>query len=213
MPSRRATAWAVVRLSLVSITTRIPAPLRNSIALGVVCLTGSAITSSPATRPSIATKITVPPSARSACLGGLRSRADAGFAHDPVAADHQRTALDRPGHPLADRAVEILRLGQGKAALLRSVDNRCGERMLAARSSEAASRSSSLSVIAPTGFSLISRGLLGQRAGLVDHEGIDPLEALQRAFLITSTPRCAPRPTPTMIDIGVACGRRVAQDS
>ena len=44
----------------------------------------------------------------------------------------------------------------------------------------------------------------GKRAGLVDHDGIDLLHAFQRLGILISTPACAPRPTPTMMDIGVA---------
>ena len=49
------------------------------------------------------------------------------------------------------------------------------------------------------------RGLaLRQRAGLVDDERVDLLHALQRLGILDQDAACAPRPTPTMIDMGVA---------
>ena len=51
----------------------------------------------------------------------------------------------------------------------------------------------------------VDRGLaFGQRAGLVDDEGVDLLHPLERLGVLDQHAACAPRPTPTMIDIGVA---------
>ena len=66
MPSRRATASAVVRLSPVIITRRRPAAFRSRMAPAVVALTGSAMPRTPAAAPSTATKMAVAPSRRSA---------------------------------------------------------------------------------------------------------------------------------------------------
>src|SRR5215813_13145797 len=56
-----------------------------------------------------------------------------------------------------------------------------------------------------------ARPALGQGAGLVDDEGIDfSINSRASAFL-TRTPTCAPRPVPTMIDIGVARPRAQGQ--
>jgi hypothetical protein len=61
-----ATASAVVRLSPVSMTTRIPASRRDRIASAVVSLIGSAVASTPAGLPSIATKIVLSDAAEGA---------------------------------------------------------------------------------------------------------------------------------------------------
>ena len=57
MPSRRATASAVTRLSPVSMTTSMPSARSASRASGVVSLTGSAMAMIPATWSSTPTKI------------------------------------------------------------------------------------------------------------------------------------------------------------
>ena len=49
-----------------------------------------------------------------------------------------------------------------------------------------------------------ARLALGQRAGLVDDQRVDLLQQFQRLGVRNSTPAVAPRPVPTMIDIGVA---------
>ena len=65
MPSLRATASAVVRLSPVSMTMWMPLARRLSSAAGVLCLTGSATAMTPPGLPSTARKSAVPPSRRS----------------------------------------------------------------------------------------------------------------------------------------------------
>ena len=45
---------------------------------------------------------------------------------------------------------------------------------------------------------------LGQRAGLVHDQRVHPLQDLERLGVLDRTPAVAPRPVPTMIDIGVA---------
>ena len=74
-----------------------------------------------------------------------------------------------------------------------------------ARSTLAASRSNSFLVEAGRrhdGDHL--RLAFGQRAGLVDDQRVDLLHALERLGIADQHAGCAPRPTPTMIDIGVA---------
>ena len=65
MPSLRATAFAVVRLSPVSMMTLMPSAASAFSASGVDALTGSAMANSPASLPSTAMLITVAPSPRS----------------------------------------------------------------------------------------------------------------------------------------------------
>ena len=95
--------------------------------------------------------------------------------------------------------------GKREPALVGGRDDRRGQRMLAgpldARRRAAAPR-------------LVDRRrrhdgddarlALGQRAGLVDHERVDLLQALERLGVPDQHAGLAPRPTPTMIDIGVA---------
>ena len=66
MPSLRATASAVVRLSPVSMTMRMPSARSASSAAGVVALIGSATAITPAGLPSTARNSAVAPSRRSA---------------------------------------------------------------------------------------------------------------------------------------------------
>jgi hypothetical protein len=49
-----------------------------------------------------------------------------------------------------------------------------------------------------------ARLALGQRAGLVDHQRVDLLHPLQRLGVLDQHAGLRARPTPTMIDIGVA---------
>ena len=49
-----------------------------------------------------------------------------------------------------------------------------------------------------------TRLAFGQRAGLVHHERVDLSSVSRASAFLISTPACAPRPMPTMIDIGVA---------
>ena len=64
MPRRRATACAVVLLSPVSMTTRMPSWVSACSAAGVVDFTGSAMARMPETLPSTARKTAVAPSRR-----------------------------------------------------------------------------------------------------------------------------------------------------
>ncbi len=74
MPRRRAMACAVVRLSPVSMTMRMPSARRASSAAGVDALTGSAMAMTAAALPSTPTKIAVAPSARSLSASAASAR-------------------------------------------------------------------------------------------------------------------------------------------
>ena len=158
--------------------------------------------------PSIATNITPWPSARSASASassaaGVDRRRRASSAVLPSATSRPSTVPDTP-LPVCDCEVAARR--QCDAALLRALDDRRGQRMLAApfeRRGQAqhlvfveavrrprprsawACPSVSVPVLSTTSVSTFS------------------ISSSASAFL-TSTPACAPRPVPTMIDIGVA---------
>ena len=55
------------------------------------------------------------------------------------------------------------------------------------------------------------RFAFGQRAGFIDDQHVDFFHHLQASAFLTSTPAIAPRPVPTMIDIGVAKPKRTGQ--
>ena len=88
----------------------------------------------------------------------------------------------------------------------------CASGCSQARSTAAASRSTSASAQPPAGTIHGHAGAaLGQGAGLVHDQGVDLLQPLQRPAFLISTPSLAPRPTPTMIAIGVASPRAHGQ--
>ena len=118
-----------------------------------------------------------------------------------------RSPFDRPRHALAGRRVELGRLGEREPLLLRGRNDRRRERMLAApapgsprgaairrrakpRRGRPARRRRGLPSVSVPVLSTTSVSTFSNRSSA-------------SAFLI-STPDCAPRPTPTMIDIGVA---------
>src|SRR3984893_19543041 len=108
-------------------------------------------------------------------------RCDVLFSHQPRFAERDLAAVDGPGRPLAGGRREIARLAEPQAALLGRVQDRLCQRMLAAALDAGGE---------PQQFGLVDTvsandrdylGLtLGERAGLVEHDGVDALEPLQR---------------------------------
>ena len=133
MPRRLATASAVVRLSPVSMTTRMPSAASALSASGVVALTGSAMAMTPASLPSTARKIAVAPSwrRRSASCGERRG-IDVEFGEEFRAAEREPLALDHADDAFAGRRIEAAHRRQFDLALGRGRDDRRGQRMLAA---------------------------------------------------------------------------------
>ncbi len=206
MPSARATASAVVRLSPVSMTTRMPSAMSALSASGVVALTGSAMATRPASFPSIATKIAVAPFAR--CASASRSWAAVGMLNSLRNFALPMTTRRLSTMPMAPLPVGELKPLTSARTILRS---------FAARTMAAASGCSlARSTLAASAkhFRLFESRQPGRwrrpracprsGAGLVDDQRITfSMRSNASAFLI-KTPACAPRPTPTMIDIGVA---------
>ena len=209
MPSRRATALAVVRLSPVSITTRMPSALSAASASGVEALIGSAMARTPAARPSTPTKIAVAPS----CAQRLRLRprgtpdVDALLAQEGGVAEHDLSALDRAERALAGRRLEVRRPARWRCPRSSAaVDDRGGERVLA-RALEARGEAQHLvlaEALRPATMA-VTAGLPSVSVPVLSTTSVSTfsMRSSASAFLI-STPACAPRPTPTMIDIGVA---------
>jgi hypothetical protein len=158
----------------------------------------------PAALPSIATKIAVAPSRRSS--SACRSSAAVAMFSSPRkrVAQHDAAALHHADRALAGRRVEAHHLRERDAALVRGGDDRGGERMLArlldaGRERSTSPRRSPRVTIATTfGLPSVSVPVLSTTS-----VSTFSMRSSASAFLI-STPSCAPRPTPTMIDIGVA---------
>ena len=196
IPSLRATASAVVRLSPVSMTMRRPSARSASSAPGVVGLIGSA-THDQARRPAVdrdehhRLAFGAPP------LGALGQRAgiDLQARQQPLIAERDLAAVDPAAHALAGDRVEPARLRELQAALLGSGDDRRRERMLA-RPLEAGGEPQQLVLVDARGRH--QRGhlglALGQRAGLVDHQRVDLGEALERLGVLDQHARLGAAP-------------------
>ena len=162
----------------------------------------------PASLPSTPTKIAVAPScAQRVGLGRPARRCRCpGRARNAGAAERDCAAVDRADHALPAGASK-----SGPASTARAPARRRRATMASAsgcslpRSRLAASRSSSASSNPGAGADGgHRRAALGQGAGLVDHQRVDLSSRSSASAFLISTPACAPRPTPTMIDIGVA---------
>ena len=177
-------------------------------AAGVVALTGSAMAITPAALPSTPTKIAVAPSrAQRVGLGVERARrrcrARPGSARCRARRAGRRPCRSRP-----------CRSGESKSCDRRERERRarCAAATIArasgcslARSTLAASRSTSSSSNAGGGTTATTVGLPSVSVPVLSTTSVSTfsMRSSASAFLI-STPACAPRPTPTMIDIGVA---------
>ncbi len=162
----------------------------------------------PASLPSIATKITVAPSRRSALGLALRAHRSRCRARRGTSHCRARRAGARPcrSRPCRSGESKPMTRRERDAALARGRDDRRGQRMLA-RALDARGEAQHLvrrdgraaGTIATTfGLPSVSVPVLSTTS-----VSTFSMRSSASAFLI-STPACAPRPTPTMIDIGVA---------
>ena len=106
---------------------------------------------------------------------------------------------------LAGDGVEVGRVAQARAARLRLGDDGGGQRMLA-RPLQAGRQAQHRGLVEPgCGAITVTRGLPSVRVPVLSTTRVSTFSSRSSAsaFLI-STPAWAPRPTPTMIDIGVA---------
>ena len=196
MPSLRPTACAVVRLSPVSITTRMRSSRRAVSAPIALSLIGSATATSPAALPSTAISIAPSPSLRSASArsgkppGSIPSEAKSAWL--PTATRLPSTA---PTTPLPVSAVKSVGGAELQAAFLGAFDDRSGERMLAAPF-EAGGQPQQLVLVdgADRNDADEARLALGQGPGLVDDQGVDLLHQLERFGVLDEDPgvRAAP---------------------
>ena len=148
MPSRRATACAVVRLSPVSMTTRMPSAASAASASGVVALTGSAMAMTPAALPSTADEDRGGAVAAQALGLSVERRWSSmlSSARNLALPSATRSPLDHADHALAGRRIEAAHRRQARclrsaAASTIAAASGCS----LARSTLAASRSTSSS--------------------------------------------------------------------
>jgi hypothetical protein len=114
-------------------------------------------------------------------------------------------ALDRARDALAGRGVEVGDVRDRQPASVGGVDDGAAERVLGGASTR---RGEPQQLVAVEAGGRDDRGdrraALGEGAGLVDDEGVDLLHQFERLGVLDQHAEPAPRPTPTMIDIGVA---------
>ena len=177
------TAWAVVRLSPVSMTTRMLSALSAASASGVDGFIGSAMAITPAAWPSTPTKIAVAPSWRRSCgLLGQSSHVDGVLGHELW---RSRGRSRWPSTvPSAPRPTGESKSLTGAVAIPRAppprrwrapADARSRARRWPRGAAPHLRRSPAQATIAR------HRGLaFGERAGLVDDQRVDLLHALQR---------------------------------
>src|SRR5712691_6757834 len=206
MPRRRATACAVVLLSPVSITTRKPSWVSACSAAGVVDFTGSAMARMPETLPSTARKTAVAPSRR-------RLSASPSSAAVEIFSSARNLALPSASRRPSTVPTTPLPVGASNPttsanAILRSAAASTIARASGcslARSRLAARRRTPVSSRVSAGTTATTFGLPAVRVPVLSTTSVSTfsMRSSASAFLI-STPAWAPRPTPTMIDIGVA---------
>ena len=169
---------------------------------------GSATATRPAGRSSTATRTAVCPP------GGARPPAREVSGRDPERLQEPRVperdaaAPTRPAHPLLPAGAEVRGLLEREPALAARAPRSRSARGCSLRLLEACREPEELGLVVRRKRD--QRGqpgpALGQGPGLVDDERVD-LSApsdLERLACLTRTPAVAPRPVPTMIDIGVA---------
>ena len=182
MPRRWPTARAVVRPSPVAITTRRPALRSAASASAVVALIGSDTASSPA---SFGVDGQVHHAGALAAQGlglcGQRRHVDAELLHQRRVAQREGLAADIAAHADARARVELLGLVEGQVLLPRRSDDGGGQRVLAALV-ETGRQAQHLVFGEARGAdrALERRPALGQRAGLVDDQGVDLAQVLDR---------------------------------
>ena len=207
MPSRRATASAVVRLSPVSMTTRMPSAFRAASASGVEALTGSAMAKTAAGAPVDAHEdrgraVLTQPVRRRRPAQRRRCRARAGSPALPSTTGALRPCRARPCRP-ASRNPSTGARAMPRACAARTIASASGCSL--ARSTLAARRSMSASAKPCAGTIAVTAGRPSVSVPVLSTTSVSTfsMRSSASAFLMR-TPACAPRPTPTMIDIGVA---------
>ncbi len=117
-------------------------------------------------------------------------------------------SVNRAADALADWRIEILHCAERKISFGRCAYDSLGKRVLAGALDAGGELQQGIVVDARRRNHRDNRRLaFGQRAGLVDNQRFDPLHALQRFGVSDQQTVTAPRPMPTMIDIGVASPR------
>ena len=180
MPSWRATASAVMRLSPVAMTMSMPRAFRRPAPAKADALIGSATAIQPASLPS------TPPEARSCRRDRSRfgsrpalARVDAEALHEACVAERDGAAPRQcPRTPLPRSASKCSGASSSTPARLGGGDDRLGQRMLA-RPLEARGERSSVGLVEARERDDVGqrRLALGQRAGLVDDQRIDATRA------------------------------------
>ena len=117
------------------------------------------------------------------------------FLQELPGADHQAAAIDDTQHPLADGRVELGRLRERQVALRGGAHDGVGERMLA-RPLQTCGEPQDLGfILARRRSNGCDRGpALGERTGLIDHEGVDLFEALKRFGVLDQNAGLRPSP-------------------
>ena len=182
MPSFLAIASAVPRLSPVSMTMAMPCAFSASSAARVVGFSGSATAMRPASTPSMATKITVPPSPRSRsaspCKAAVAMPSSAKNLALPSATRRRSTM---PVTPLPEGASKSVDGEQIDLAFGGRRDDRRGERVFARPLDARGKPQQNILVEILHRHDGGDLGLaFGQRAGLVDDKRVDFLQALER---------------------------------
>src|SRR5713226_8502016 len=180
MPSCLATAFAVVRLSPVSMMTLMPSAASVFRASGVDGFTGSAIEDADKAAVDCNVDDRRSISTEPFSLSVQRLCFDARRLQEGGVAKQDRLVFDFARHALAGGRVEIRRLTQAKIPLLGRTHDRVGKGMFT-RSFDAGCE--------PKDFVLLKsssrddrddpRLAFGQRPRLVDHQGVDPFQALK----------------------------------
>jgi hypothetical protein len=181
--------------------------VQRRIASGVDALIGSATPIMPASLPSIATNITV------WRRRAQRLRRALELARRPSSSSKRRlpsaTACRRPAAvtPLPGDRIESrfhFRRAAMHPAFLRARDDRRRQRMLAA-ALDARGEPQHVAFVEPARGTTPTTGLPSVSVPVLSTTSVSTFLQISSAsaFLI-STPACAPRPVPTMIDIGVA---------
>ena len=204
--SLRATASAVVRLSPVSMTTRIPSACSARMASGVLSLIGSATPSSPTGMPLAATNTMVWPSPRRASARSAsgpsatpRSFMSARF----PSATARPSTVPRTPFPVTPSNPETLARATPRTSLPCTIAAASGCSL--PRSSVAARRSSVPSSNPAAGSTVTSLGLPSVSVPVLSTTSVSTLRITSIASAFRkSTPMVAPFPVATMIDIGVA---------
>ena len=191
IPSAPGHGLAVVRLSPVSMTTRIPSSRSPRSASGVEALTGSATAIRPAGRPSTTRNTAVWPSPRSASARSARSPGDTpSVSRSRALPSATRRPATSPRHPLPGDYPELRGFLQREPALPRAVDDRAGERVLAPALEAGRQAEEPRLVVGRQGHDgREPRAALRQRAGLVDDERVHLLEDLERLGVLDEDAR------------------------